>query len=260
MQKTTLSKLQKFIPVQFLSIIQYIHASLLSYWILRWGSQPIRLSTASVMVFSPHQDDETFGCGGMIACKRQQGIRVGVVFITDGRGSHGLEPNIQNRVMEIRHQESLKALEILGVPQTEIKFLNREDGSLLDLNLSQKRQLISEIVALLSDYQPGEVYVPHFKDCHRDHEATYSLVKEAIAESGIRVELFQYPIWIFWRAPLFILLKLRDIAPAYRLSVAQVQSQKQQAIAAYSSQIATLPRGFIKKILQVEEIFFKREY
>ena len=260
MQKTTLSKLQRLIPIHFLSAIQYIHACLISHWILRWGSQPIALTTAPVMVFSPHQDDETFGCGGMIARKRQQAIRVGVVFLTEGRGSHGLEPNIQNQVMQIRQQESLQALEILGVPQTEIKFLNREDGSLLDLNISQKTELISEIVTLLRDYQPGEVYVPHFKDCHRDHEATYSLVKEAIAESGISVEILQYPIWIFWRAPLFILLKLRDIAPAYRLSVAQVQSQKQQAIAAYSSQIATLPRGFIKRFLQAEEIFFKTEY
>ncbi len=35
-------------------------------------------------MFSPHQDDEAFGCGGMIALKSEQGIPVVVVFLTDG--------------------------------------------------------------------------------------------------------------------------------------------------------------------------------
>ena len=256
MPQKTLMKLQKLIPISFLSHIQYIHASLLSQWILRWGSQPITFTTASAMVFSPHQDDETFGCGGMIAYKRKQGIKVRVIFLTDGRGSHGLDPNIQNQIIQIRQQESLKALEILGVEPSEIYFLDKQDGSLSNLNITDKKQIITQIIKLLKDYQPGEVYVPHFKDCHRDHEATYLFVKEAIDQSDIKVKLLQYPIWLFWRAPLFILLKLRDITPAYKLSITSVQSQKQKAIAAYSSQISTLPRGFIRRFLHSEEIFF----
>ena len=89
---------------------------------------------------------------------------------------------------------------------------------------------------LLTKHNPQEVYVPHYKDCHCDHEATFILVKEAIARLKMKVELFQYPIWVFWRAPLFIMLKLRDIAAAKRLSITEVQTRKKQAIVSYDSQ------------------------
>lgn len=256
MIKITLMKLQKIIPNKLLNTIQYIHASLLAKWILLYGSKPLEFSQASAMVFSPHQDDETLGCGGMIARKREQEIKVTVTFLTDGRGSHGTDPNIQNQIIQIRKQESLKALGILGVSPSDIHFLDKEDGSLPDLNPEDKQQTISQISQLLKHYQPGEVYVPHRKDCHRDHEATYYLVKEAIAQSGIKVQLLQYPIWVFWRAPLFILLKLKDIRSAYRLSITTVQEKKKRAIAAYTSQMETLPPGLIKRFLSSEEIFF----
>ncbi|MFM8005308.1 MAG: PIG-L deacetylase family protein, partial [Dolichospermum sp.] len=116
---------------------------------------------------------------------------------------------------------------ILGVNSSEIHFLNYQDGSLSTLNLQVKKQIINQISELLKLYQPGEVYLPHRKDCHRDHEATYSLVKEAINQAEITTEIFQYPIWIFWRSPLFILLKLQDIAAAYRFSITSVKEKKQ---------------------------------
>jgi hypothetical protein len=84
-------------------------------------------------------------------------------------------------------------------------------------------------------------------------------VKEAIIQSKITTEILQYPIWVFWRSPLFILLKLQDIAAAYRLSVTSVKEKKQKAIAAYPSQLEMLPRGFINRFLYSEEIFFKSE-
>ncbi|MBK1986710.1 PIG-L family deacetylase [Sphaerospermopsis aphanizomenoides BCCUSP55] len=260
MDKNSLTKLEKLIPNNLLNQIQYIHSSLLSKWILLWGSQPLKFSQKSAMVFSPHQDDETLGCGGMIARKREQGISVVVTFLTDGRGSHGSDPHIQNQIIQIRKQESLKALSILGVQPSEIYFFDQPDGTLPDLKAEERQQTIDQISQLLKQYQPGEVYVPHRKDCHKDHEATYSLVKEAIAQLGIKLELLEYPIWVFWRAPLFILLKLKDIRSAYRLSITSVQDKKKRAIAAYPSQIQTLPRGFIKRFLNSEEIFFHSKH
>ncbi|MEA5550933.1 PIG-L deacetylase family protein [Anabaena cylindrica UHCC 0172] len=259
MDKTSLIKLEKLIPNDFLNQIQYIHSHLLTQWILNWGSQPLKFSQKTAMVFSPHQDDETFGCGGMIARKREQEIPVVVTFLTDGRGSHGSDPDIQNKIIHIRKQESLNALDILGVKPSEIHFLDKLDGSLPDLTPEERQQIINQISELLKLYQPGEVYVPHRKDCHKDHEATYYLVQEAIAQTGIIVELLQYPIWVFWRAPLFILLKLKDIRAAYRLSITSVQEKKKRAIAAYPSQIQNLPHGFIQRFLHSEEIFFKSE-
>ncbi len=255
--KKTLQWLQKLLPNRWLEQMQYMHSCLLSWWILSNKSQSLAFSQKSAMVFSPHQDDETFGCGGMIALKREYGIPVVVVFLTDGQGSGGLEPNSPNKIIQIRQQEAVTALNILGVETSEIYFLEKPDGTLCDLKNAEKQQAIAQIVQLLNQYQPEEVYVPHYKDCHRDHEATYKLIKSAISQIEFTVELIQYPIWLFWRAPLFIMLKLEDIAAAYHLSVPSVQDKKNRAIASYHSQIQSLPRGFIQQFSGSNEIFFK---
>jgi LmbE family N-acetylglucosaminyl deacetylase len=252
-----LKKIQKIIPASWLYYCQYIHSSLLLQWIITWGSKPLILTQKSVMVFSPHQDDETFACGGMISLKCQQEIPVIVVFLTDGRGSGNSSTDAQNMIIKIRQQEALTALNILGVKPKNIHFLNKIDGTLNSLSLADKNQTISEISQLLNSYQPGEVYVPHYKDGHRDHQATYQLLQSAIAKSRISVELFQYPVWLSWRAPLFIYLKLPDIRSAYRLSSRTVQTKKNQAIAAYASQIKSLPPNFTKQFQKSEEIFFR---
>lgn len=257
--KIYLQQLRKLIPNSWLEHLQYIHSSLIGRWILRWGSKPLAFSQKSVMVFSPHQDDETFGCGGMIALKREQGIPVVVVLLTDGGGAVSSDIGSQNAIIQIRKKETVTALSILGVESSEIHFLDKPDGKLRDLNREERQQTIVEVAELLRYYQPGEVYVPHRKDCHKDHEATYEIVKEAIAQAKITVELLQYPIWLFWRAPLFILLKLHDIAAAYRLTIGSVQDKKTRAIASYPSQIQCLPRGFIQRFLWTEEIFFKEK-
>lgn len=264
--KTHLQRLQKLFPHPWLEKLQYIHSSLLCRWILLRGSQPLAFNQKPAMVFSPHQDDETFGCGGMIAHKREQGIPVIVVFLTDGQGSGSSVTNSENNIVQIRQQEAIKALGILGVEASEIHFLAKLDGSLQNLKNDDKQQTISHVAELIRYYQPEEIYVPHRKDCHQDHEATYELVKAAMsdqkllrvyAQNNLTVELLQYPIWLFWRAPLFILLKLQDIAAAYCFSITSVQEKKNRAIASYTSQLASLPRGFIKRFLGSYEIFFK---
>jgi N-acetylglucosamine malate deacetylase 1 len=257
--KTKLKLLEKLIPNTWLYQMQYIHCSLLVKWILRWGSKPLVFSQKSAIVFSPHQDDETFGCGGMIAMKREHEIPVVVVFLTDGQGSGGSEPNAQEKISQIRKREAVTALGILGVSPSEIHFLEKPDGTLQDLKNEERQQIIEQVAELLKYYKSEEVYVPHRKDCHKDHEATYKLIKEAIAQSEITMEVLQYPIWLFWRAPLFILLKLQDIAAAHYLSITSVKDKKNKAIASYISQTQSLPHGFIKQFLGTQEIFFKAE-
>jgi N-acetylglucosamine malate deacetylase 1 len=257
--KKTLKEIQHYIPESLLQYVQKLNSAFLNFIIIRFYSQALELNSKSVMVFSPHQDDETFGCGGMIALKRQQGAQVKVVFLTDGQGNGGSKSNIKDEIISIRKQEAELALNVLGVERSDILFLDKQDGTLLYLNLESRQKMIEEIMELINQYNPQEVYVPHYKDCHCDHEATYTLVKEAIARLKTKVEFFQYPVWVFWRAPLFIMLKLKDIAAAKKLSITKVQTQKQKAIALYDSQIHSLPRGFVDRFLGSYEIFFKVE-
>src|SRR5262245_24685447 len=41
-----------------------------------------------VLVLAPHPDDESLGCGGLIAACQAQGHPVHVLVLTDGAGSH----------------------------------------------------------------------------------------------------------------------------------------------------------------------------
>ncbi|UKO97961.1 PIG-L deacetylase family protein [Nostoc sp. UHCC 0870] len=257
--KNYLQELQKSIPNQWLEKVQYLHSDLLWRWLVFSGSEAIALSQKSAMVFSPHQDDETFGCGGMIAHKREKGIQVVVVFLTNGAGGDNLNPDLQNQIILTRKQEAVTALQILGVEVSDIYFLDKPDGHLQNLIAEERQQTIKQIAELLRLYQPEEVYIPHSKDCHRDHEATFPLVKAGINEANIKPELLQYAIWLFWRSPLFIILKLQDLAAAYRVSITSVQEKKKLAIASYSSQLASLPQGFVKQFLSSYEIFFKTQ-
>src|ERR1700730_3905373 len=44
--------------------------------------------TGGIVVVAPHPDDETLGCGGLIALESRLGRNIQVVVISDGVGSH----------------------------------------------------------------------------------------------------------------------------------------------------------------------------
>lgn len=232
------------------------NADILSRWIFHTKSQPLAVSQKSAMVFSPHQDDETLGCGGMIALKRSLGVAVEVVFLTDGR--YGRPDWIKpEEIIDVRQKEAMNALIALGVESSQTYFLKQEDGSLQNLSCDQRERVINQLAQRLKSFMPEEVYVPHRKDGHADHDATYNLVQEAIAISGIKVELLQYPIWMLWQNPLSHNLRSEDMADAYRLVISSVKDRKKQAIASYKSQLVGLPKGFLNRFSLPYEFFFK---
>lgn len=231
-------------------VLQLTHATVLSRWLLNYGTDLTTVSQSSALIFAPHQDDETFGCGGLIALKRQQNATVSVVFLTDGGADQQ-----DSLIVQTRHQEAMRALSILGVKTDHIHFLDYPDGQLNQF--IHRQSAIAALAQLLVCYQPIEVYVPHCKDHHPDHEATYALVNEAITQSQVQVQLIQYAIWALWKSPFLLKLKPQDLANAYRISIHAVQDQKHHAITTYQSQIAILPPQFLQQFNQPFEVFFK---
>ncbi|MEA5597604.1 PIG-L deacetylase family protein [Rivularia sp. UHCC 0363] len=225
-------------------------------WLLRFKSKPLEVSKKSAIVFSPHQDDETIGCGGAIALKRSQGIPVKVVFLTDGRYGRPdwIEPE---NIIGYRQQEANSALNILGVEPSQTQFLGVADGTLTQLSAEQRNLLIAKLVEIIQSFAPQEVYVPHHDDGHPDHEATYSLVSSAIKASKMPIELLQYPIWMLWRSPLSTHKYLQKQSKAYRLFIGDSQEKKQQAIAIYKSQTPNLPSSLKQAASSPYEMFFK---
>ncbi len=231
-----------------------LHVDLVMALIRRNTKLSATVSDVPTIVFAPHQDDETLGCGGLIALKRSLGVPVQVVFLTNGDAFTGAA---DAHLSQLRRTEATSALTALGVPPEQIVFWGYPDGQLRRLAAAQQAALLAQLAALLTIETPLEIYVPHAIDQHDDHEATHDLVKQAIGQTGKPHRLYQYPIWIFWKAPLFWRLKLRHLRGWRRLDIQAVLPQKQAAIAAHASQVATLPTGFLNRFQQPEELFYR---
>lgn len=220
-------------------------------------SKPISASEKPAIVFAPHQDDETFGCGGLIALKREQGTRVKVVILTDGAaGSKASGAASRERITQIRNEEVLAATATLGVEAEDVEFLPYPDGGLGLLLDIDRAQAVERIAALLEEFQPGEVYVTHRHDMHDDHEAAYQMVIDAILRSRITVDLLQYPIWLVWFSGLGRRLRWRDLAGAVVLPIHSVSDRKREAISAFRSQLKALPSGSVERFYSQYELFF----
>jgi len=209
------------------------------------------------IVFAPHQDDETFGCGGLIAMKRERGIPVKVVFLTDGAGSHGdIEAHERERLAIIRQEEAYAATAVLGLSREDLLFSGYSDGRLDQITGPQREELVEHLMKILRAFHPGEVYVTHRRDRHGDHEAAYELVIRAVERAGLAVEVFQYAIWAVWWSALGWRLSWRDFAEARGVVIENVSAKKKKAIEIYRSQLAVLPHGFLNRFLWHHEIFF----
>ena len=152
------------------------------------------------VIFSPHFDDETLGCGGTIARKRRAGTPVQIVFMTDGAKSHEgwLEPE---RLSRLRAAEGLAAAAALGVEERDVHMLGFEETKLsaaYDTAVDRTRKI-------LEDFSPEEVYVPHPLEPPEDHAVTHDIVVDALRGLGLTVTVYAYPIWIWdfwpWKAP-----------------------------------------------------------
>ncbi|HWE95423.1 MAG TPA: PIG-L family deacetylase [Tepidisphaeraceae bacterium] len=226
-------------------------------WMMHVSSKPTELPTKSALIIAPHHDDETFGCGGLIALKRDAGIPVKIVIVTDGRQSHGSVPGTDvDALTQTRKREALQAINILGVATEDVHFLDLPDQGLLKLDESRRKQAVAQLADLLRAFRPEELYVNHRTDRHPDHEATFRLTESAIAEAAVPLRVYQYPIWLIWKGPCRASLRPKDLAGALRLDVRAAQERKDRAIALYASQLPVLPPGFVGQFQQGYEVFF----
>ena len=100
-------------------------------------------SHTSLLVVSPHPDDETLCCAGLIRRVVAAGGRASVVWLTSGDGSEldmvlieralRIHPEKMRELADKRMREARAAAAILGVPPRRQFFLGYPDGGLLTL-------------------------------------------------------------------------------------------------------------------------------
>ncbi len=221
----------------------------------------------SLVVFAPHPDDETLGCGGTIAKKLEEGYEVRVVILTDGRNAFsvvlgiGSEPNPQE-LKQIRRIEAEKALGELGVAKEKIIFLDFEDDTLEGNAIALEKAIAREFV----EFSPNEIYVTSEKDVHSDHKVACRAVHTVVNRLGLNSVIYQYSIAQKYSriGPLrdrVINVVTRTLA---NINVSEYLSAKRRAIEEYKSQVSIISakqnRPIIENIarfLRKKEVFTK---
>lgn len=150
------------------------------------------------VVFSPHFDDETLGCGGTIIKKKRAGADVKIVFMTDGSKSHRLLIG-EDELKAIRTREGLAASQSLGLHSHDVFLLGFEDSKLSE----HVDSAIIKVLEILRRQQPNEIFIPYHKEppsWSEDHLATNTIVVSAAKVYGGKVAVYEYPIgfWYHW--------------------------------------------------------------
>ena len=167
----------------------------------------------SVLLLAPHSDDETLGCGGLLALLRQAGWRVKVVVMTDGALGDPMGYLDGADVVTCRQQETRAALRALDV--VDVDFLDAPDGSFIP-----DPRISARLCEVLDGFKPDWLLAPPVLDFHRDHLSTSRLALELWHTRGYRERLFLYEIW-------------QPLPVNWVIDVTLVMESKRRAVAAY---------------------------
>ena len=80
-----------------------------------------------ILVVAAHPDDEVLGCGGNISSLAKKGIKIRVVFLSEGvssRYDRDVVNETINKEIKLRQSNAYKSLKVLDIKKTNIFFEN----------------------------------------------------------------------------------------------------------------------------------------
>jgi LmbE family N-acetylglucosaminyl deacetylase len=195
-------------------------------------------SLGTVAIIAPHPDDETLGCGGLIALLCEAGRRVSVIVVSDGSGSHpGSKQFPPDAMRRLRAAETLEAANILGLASANVSFMNLPDTAVPQAGADGFIPAVDAMQRLLTGFDT--VVAPFRGDAHGDHRASFEIAHRAALRRRADPRLLEYVIWSGAAIPPL---------PTWRVEVTSVLQRKRAAIACYRSQLGLIvpddPTGF----------------
>jgi len=116
-----------------------------------------RIEQKTVLLFSPHPDDDMFCCAGTLALMAKHRNSIQIFLYTNGdKGS--TDPDMSSeRLAAIRAREEVNASRILGIPEKNIHWLEYHDGM---LEYANPRDLVEEVTRIIRANRPDVVMAP----------------------------------------------------------------------------------------------------
>jgi len=180
-------------------------------------------SLLDLLVIAPHPDDAELGMAGAIMRFKSQGLRVGVLDLTNG------EPTPHGSI-ETRARETAEATAILQLDWREnLGLPNRS----LEATLDARRQLAE----VFRRTKPKWLFAPYWVDAHPDHVAATQLIEAArfwskLTKTEMAGEPF-HPARIFY----YWCVHLRMVEPpTFVLDISEFWDRKREALECYASQ------------------------
>ena len=207
-----------------------------------------------LVVVAPHPDDESLGCGGLIAQAVREGRTVRVVVVSNGCGSH---PNSKayphDRLRDLREAETVAAMAELGLSSEHVHFLRLPDGGVPSEG-ADAEAAAERIADIAREAGASARFGTWRHDPHCDHTASAAIAGLAQARlPGIAA--YAYPVW-GWTLP-----PEREVGPApegYRLAVEDERTAKRRAVEAHASQVSGLitddPSGFQLQTAMIDRL------
>lgn len=199
----------------------------------------------TTLIIAPHADDESLGCGGLIALLRKYNQKVYILLLSDGTLSH---PNSKEypaeKLMLLRENELKNAAGILNVDEQNILFSRFKDRSVPNNSDPHFEVAVKSIKKIIQQINPDSIFMPWRRDPHPDHRAANQLI---VAADLKPIKIYEYPIWLQELGESSDSPTGTEVVP-FRLDITSVLDRKQKAIAAHLSQTSDLitddPSGF----------------
>lgn len=184
-----------------------------------WG----HVEPVDVVVLAPHPDDAELAMGATLFKMIQEGIRVGVMDLTNGEPTPKGSP--EKRIQEARQAASILDLTfrvILGLP-------NRE--------LQDDIEARYHVASWLRQARPRFLFVPWIQDAHPDHIQAHFLGIAARFYSKLTKTSMpgepHYPHQILFYSPSHLNFLFR---PRFIVDVSQTFERKKEFLDVYASQ------------------------
>jgi len=186
-----------------------------------------------VLIFAPHPDDESIGCGGVIQQALRAGAPLHVCYVTSGDHNELSFVVYKKRVPlrqkafialgKMRRQEAAKAMEYFGLARDQLTFLCYPDWGTMKILLQYWKtqrpfrtlltridrvpapeapsyqapyvgeSVLADVKKVIADFKPTKIFVSHPVDTNRDHRAVYLFVKVALWDLAEEINPELYP-------------------------------------------------------------------
>jgi len=187
------------------------------------------MNKSRILIMAPHPDDETLGCGGVIAKLAGKGSDVHVLIVTKG------DDLFDQDLVKRGREEAIKAHRLLGVKKTHFA-----DLPAIKLDMLPQYQINEKLSEYLSEIRPDILFLPFPGDINRDHQIVHACgMVAARPHKKIIRSIYSYETLSAtnWNS----LVASSPFVPNVFVDISDTIERKIEALKAYASQLRKYP-------------------